>query len=331
MLGCQDFCGYYDWTFHYLRRRFGQQAVDSLWSQAIAVDSQQHYTRAGQEKGLRGLYESWEQTGVDEQCDWAVTLDEEHNLMRIDMRQCPSKGFLIDHDLHAHEDYCDHCMGWIAPALDIAGMEITSHEHNHCGQCWWEIRKKGQPCPPVEVDTDIRKDPRWNQGFLDRYASHIKLPILDQNDSSDSCKVLIDWFAHAGPLVVLADGPSAADFGVRNERADAVILVDDIYADKRLFDGEPQGVLMGHHTSPLAKLAERFNSTPVDRRPLLMHTFLPNASKIDFSSHGLPRPIPILPLLIRAGIYVHRPNQPHPTTAEFAFLLAEALGKREPS
>ena len=29
MLGCQDFCGYYDWTFHYMRRHFGQEAIET--------------------------------------------------------------------------------------------------------------------------------------------------------------------------------------------------------------------------------------------------------------------------------------------------------------
>ncbi len=27
MIGVQDFIGYYDWTFEYLRRNFGEQAV----------------------------------------------------------------------------------------------------------------------------------------------------------------------------------------------------------------------------------------------------------------------------------------------------------------
>src|SRR5438128_8368535 len=104
MLGCQDFCGYYDWTFHHVRQRYGQQAVHELWAKAIGGDSQDHYLRAAQRAGLRGLYEVWTQTGKDEKCDWTFTLDEERNVLRWDMRQCPSKGFLINNNLNADED-----------------------------------------------------------------------------------------------------------------------------------------------------------------------------------------------------------------------------------
>ena len=170
MLGCQDFCGYYEWTFHYLRRNFGRSGLEKYWAQAVAADAQQHYIRAGKDNGLRGLYESWFKTGVDEKCDWTVTLDEDHNLLRLDMRECPSKGYLLKNNLNADEDYCDHCIGWIGPALNAIGAEVAAHEHNHCGQCWWEMRMKDKDYTPLEVIDDIRNDPRWQRGYLDRFA-----------------------------------------------------------------------------------------------------------------------------------------------------------------
>ena len=92
MLGCQDFCGYYEWTFHYLRRRFGDEALKEYWSHAIANDSQMHYIQAAEAEGLKGLYKCWAQTGENEQCDWTVTLDEINNSLHINMQHCPSKG-----------------------------------------------------------------------------------------------------------------------------------------------------------------------------------------------------------------------------------------------
>lgn len=328
MLGCQDFCGYYDWTFHYLRRKFGQEAVRKFWVQAIALDSQKHYTDAGRERGLAGLYDTWVQTGIDEKCDWTFTLDEAKNVLRLDMRECPSKGFLLKNDRNADEDYCDHCIGWIEPALASIGAEVASHEHNHCGQCWWEMRMKGRPHESISTEIDIRKDPRWRRGFLDGWQDGVALPILDQHTPTDPCDVLLEWFAGAERLTVLGRGPSALDNWTLSRIGDAVIVTDPTYATRDVYKGEPLGVLIGDQPANLEAVSDRFNSTDPQRRPLLMHMFLPGRPMIDFVSLGLPRPVPILPLLIRRGLYTHQPGKPYPTTGVFALLLAIALGKQ---
>ncbi len=328
MLGCQDFCGYYDWTFHYMRRRFGQDAVKKLWAQAIAFDSQQHYMTAGQDNGLRGLYDTWVKTGEEEQCDWTFTLDEQKNVLRMDMRQCPSKGFLLGNDLNADEDYCDHCMGWIGPALEKIGAEVASHEHNHCGQCWWEMRIRDKPYQSLNLDIDIRKSPDWKRGYIERWKSNSRLPLLEQGGATDPCHVISDWFADIDHLTVLGRGPSAADNWIQGQTRDAVIVADPTYALRDVFDGEPLGVLIGDRPDKLKQVAKRFNATPPERRPLLMHMFLPSNPMIDFASEGLPRPVPILPLLIRAGLYTHQPKQPYPTTGTFAVMLAIAMEKQ---
>jgi len=112
------------------------------------------------QNGLRALYEVWVGTGQDEHCDWTFTLDEDKNVLRWDMRECRSKSFLIQNDLNADEDYCNHCMGWIIPMLEGVGAEIVDHEHNHCGQCWAIMRMKNRPSEPLHVDLDIRSDAR---------------------------------------------------------------------------------------------------------------------------------------------------------------------------
>jgi hypothetical protein len=35
-----------------------------------------------------------------------------------------------------------HPMVWIGPMPKQAGF-AAYHEHNHCGQCWWKIRRLG--------------------------------------------------------------------------------------------------------------------------------------------------------------------------------------------
>jgi len=60
---------------------------------------------------------------------------------RIDMHDCPSKGSLIRNGLDRYCDYCDHCMGWIGLLLNRARF-MVDHQHNHRGQCWWEIHRE---------------------------------------------------------------------------------------------------------------------------------------------------------------------------------------------
>jgi hypothetical protein len=292
MLGCQDFCGYYEWTFHFVRRNWGQAGIELLWRDAIGGESQRHYADAAAQDALRGLYRTWVGTGQDEKCDWTFTLDEEKNVLRWDMRECPSKGFLIRHDLAADEDYCNHCMGWIIPMLEGIGAEIDEHEHNHCGQCWATIRMKDRPTRPLHLDVDVRDDPRWRRGYLDRWAHNQPVP--------------------AEQIETLRPAP---------------LVTDATYNDPQQCPSEPVAVLIGCPPADLAVTAARYDATPPARRPLLLHAFLPAVPAVDFLAANLPRPLPILPLLIRTNQYTHRPGGPPPTTEQFVALVAAALGK----
>ena len=333
MLGCQDFCGYYDWTFGYVARRFGSQAVRGLWEEAIARDSQDHYARAARERGLRGLYDVWRKTGKEERCDWDVTLDEEKNVLRFDMHRCPSKGFLLDNDLQASEDYCDHCIGWIQPMLREAGIEVADHQHNHAGQCWWEMRDMHRPYQPIESSHDVRKDPRWNHGYLGTWHHGKPLPLFPQvSDATDAAQVLVDWFSHTDYILVLGGGgASAAEEASRRWINEApprsVIVTAPTYAARDAFDGNPLAVLIDDRPNCLEQVARRFHAETPSQRPLLMHAYTPASPMLGFGDWDLPRPVPILPLLIRSGLYDHVPRRPCPTTGVFLFLLAASLGK----
>jgi hypothetical protein len=323
MLGCQDFCGYYDWTFHFVRRSWGQEAVRRLWAEAIGGESQRHYAQSAAEAGLRGLYQQWTKTGVEESCDWTFTLDEAKNVLRFDMRECPSKGFLLAHDLNADEDYCDHCMGWTVPLLAGVGVEVIGHEHNHCGQCWGTMRSKDRPTEPLEVEGDIRRDPRWQRGFLHRWENdQPQLLLPSVSPSYDACDVLAAWFATAERLVILGRDSAASEAAGR-----AVLTTGRVYADRSQCPVEPSAVLLDNDEAELVGVAARFLATPPARRPLLLHHFLPRPPLMDFVSAGLPRPVPILPLLIRHGLYRHQPGGPKPDVTELLMLLAAALNK----
>ena len=145
MLGCYDFCGHYEWTFEWLRRQGGEPWVREYWDGAIHRDSQRHAAALIAAKGIEGMREYWGHTLADEGAgyDCAAT----SAVFRIDMHECPSKGFLLRNRLRQYHDYCDHCMGWIGPLLKQCGW-VADHEHNHRGQCWWELRRADDPTPP---------------------------------------------------------------------------------------------------------------------------------------------------------------------------------------
>ncbi len=163
MIGVYDFCGHYDWTFEWLRRQGGEALLRRYWDEGIHRESQRHATNLIQERGFAGMVEYWGHTLQHEGAGYHTTAAE--GVFRIDMHECPSKGFLIRNGLCAYHDYCDHCMGWIGPMLKQAGFAVD-HEHNHCGQCWWEIRRSADNTPASEPGKlagshDARLRPDW--------------------------------------------------------------------------------------------------------------------------------------------------------------------------
>jgi hypothetical protein len=91
-----------------------------------------------------------------------------------------------------------------------------------------------------------------------------------------------------------------------------------------LSDTQTDGVLIGDTPPDLRRFADRFLATPAGERPLLMHAYLPTSRPIDFAAFGLPRPVPVLPLLLRHG-YVHRPHDPPPTCEALCAMLIRIL------
>jgi hypothetical protein len=320
MLGCHEFCGYYEWTFHYMRRMFGQQSVRDLWAEAIGADSQRHYADAGLEGGLRGLLRVWVKTGEEEACDWTFTLDEEKNVLRWDMRRCPSKGFLIETDRNADEDYCDHCAGWVIPLMESIGGEMVVHEHNHCGQCWGVMRMKDRPAQLPDVSGDVRKDPRWNYGYIETWHAGRQVPSWPEwGDTADPATIIESRFADCDKIRLGARG------AVLGESRVALAVCDQGYLKAAAV--EPWAVVIGQEGVDLPALAARYQAAPADRRPLLVHPYWLAVPQVDFVSAALPRPVPLLPLLIRKGVYTHRPNGPRPDTRQLLRLMAQALGK----
>jgi hypothetical protein len=165
MIGCYDFCGHYDWTFDWLERTGGHPLVRDYWNEAINHDSQRHAHELISREGFGGMAKYWGHTLAEESPDLGFSITEAPGVFRIDMHTCPSKGFLLRNGLQSYRDYCDHCIGWIGPMMRETGF-VIDHEHNHRGQCWWEMRKAGSSDEPsavgdVPANKDVRLLPGW--------------------------------------------------------------------------------------------------------------------------------------------------------------------------
>jgi hypothetical protein len=158
MIGCYDFCGHYEWTFAWLEEQGGHDLVRDYWTDAIAQDSQRHARALISGQGIEGMKQYWTHTLAEEAAGYVNTVTDH-----------------IHNGLVQYRDYCDHCMGWIGPVMKEAGF-VVDHEHNHQGQCWWEMRRVDDPAPPSEPGafsgkSDVRLRPDWkNTSSLDVYS-----------------------------------------------------------------------------------------------------------------------------------------------------------------
>ncbi len=166
MLGTYDFCGHYEWAFAWIEAQGGSALLREYWDKAIHEDSQRHASQLIRAKGIEGMKEYWAHSLGQEAAGYKSSATD--TVFRLDIHDCPSKGFLIRNGLQQHADYCDHCVGWIGPMLKRAGFKID-HQHNHCGQCWWEMRADDDESPPTNPGElagkdDIRLHSAWKPG-----------------------------------------------------------------------------------------------------------------------------------------------------------------------
>lgn len=112
----------------------------------------------------------WQHTLAEESPQLGFRITRRPDVFRIDMHDCPSKGFLLRNGLQQHRDYCNHCIGWIGPLMRDAGF-VIDHEHNHRGLCWWEFHRADAAATDTAQaaesgvpgeDADVTRRHDWN-------------------------------------------------------------------------------------------------------------------------------------------------------------------------
>jgi hypothetical protein len=140
--------------------------------------------------------------------------------------------------------------------------------------------------------------------------------------------VIRNWFQPFDRLMAIGEGPLNTEDLPANDPHTAIVVSGSRYAAGDLPDVLVKGVLLEHDPESLQSVARRFHSVAAEQRPMLMHAYLPGLPVLNFGSVNLPRAIPILPLLIRSGLYIHQEKQHPPTILAFAELLAAAMRKK---
>jgi len=171
MLGCYDFNGHYDWTFEWFRKKGGEELTERYWVEAIADDCQSHAGAMIKAGGFEGMKKYWGFSLEEEGAGCHMSSGED--FFRIDMSECPSLGILLRNKIKFYHDYCEHCVGWVAPVVGRAGFVVYS-EHDHGGRCYWEFRRKDDTAPertPEQVGAkDVRNMPDWDRSAIHRFA-----------------------------------------------------------------------------------------------------------------------------------------------------------------
>jgi hypothetical protein len=176
MIGCAEFILGYDWTFAYLLREYGQEAVERYWTECISVDSQTHARELIIPRGFDGMEEYWGHTLAEEEAGYTSVRTPQ--AFRMDMYACPSQGLLRERGQENYPDYCEHCMGWIKPVMNEAGY-VIHHEHDHDCKCWWEFVPAEDSPPPSECgelagEDDIRQRDEWDRDHVHRWVASEK-------------------------------------------------------------------------------------------------------------------------------------------------------------
>jgi hypothetical protein len=132
MIPSDHFVRFYNEVFKALEER-GREQLVAFWRELGRMQTLElaDTFRAG---GLAACHAYWSRIVKEENCEADLTLTGDYFEFR--MRQCPSLSKAMDNDAAPHAHYCDHCMAWIQPVMEAAGLyvvyDMESRSEPHC-------------------------------------------------------------------------------------------------------------------------------------------------------------------------------------------------------
>lgn len=132
MIASDHFVRYYNEIFKELYS-LGRMHLENYWREL----GRQQVLSLGErfrKGGIKACYEYWKIIKEEENCEAALSLNEDY--FEFSMQKCPSLSKVMDNDAAPFEFYCDHCMGWIQPVMEHAGlfaaMDMLSRSEPRC-------------------------------------------------------------------------------------------------------------------------------------------------------------------------------------------------------
>ena len=132
MIPSDHFVRYYNEVFKALESR-GLDHLAAYWA-SIGEMQKTELLETFRIGRLQACYDYWARIVKEENCNGQLSLTQEYFEFRMD--RCPSLSKVLDNDAAACKHYCDHCMGWIRPVMDAAGLypvlDMESRAEPHC-------------------------------------------------------------------------------------------------------------------------------------------------------------------------------------------------------
>ena len=132
MIPSDHFVRFYNEVFKAVNAR-GHDALVAYWTELGRLQSVELVERF-REGGIAACAEYWDRIVHEENCEAETLLTDDYFELR--MHQCPSLSKVLDNDAAPFGLYCDHCMGWIEPVMQAAGLysvlDMESRSEPHC-------------------------------------------------------------------------------------------------------------------------------------------------------------------------------------------------------
>ncbi|MFI4910282.1 MAG: hypothetical protein ACIAQZ_01300 [Sedimentisphaeraceae bacterium JB056] len=142
MISCTDFIPAYSELFRFLHEKGGEAEVVKFWEN-LSDNFLRNLRESAKAKGIAGCWEYWSHTLTEEAADFRMELDEANGVFTIEMRDCPSKGRLLNEThIQPYEHYCEHCDTLYRRVLEPLGFEYEIDLSKcHKAKCKLTVRK----------------------------------------------------------------------------------------------------------------------------------------------------------------------------------------------